>query len=315
MDLNKQLECLTSFVYEEDVNDVIKPPRIKPPLVPIRTIPKIKSVTTPKTTIQSKKTNLRVNIDSNGRVKIPKEWFGINGKLKFPKSELDKAVQSAKMHHRAMRRLTKTRSSMRNAAERMSVNYGREIQLLGKNFSFPNVSEIAMTGIVSIGIISGLSLMLIGQAPESKNENLQQAINNGTQLLGDLDQPMILKATQEITDLVNDLSKLNDAKLLPQEIKNKITHLADSYKLLKTFKRPIINTPADAQIFVQKTDELATTCEQASTTLQIIKQQISEINSYAVNVSQLNNKIDALSNTLDAIFVAVNNSKIARGQA
>ena len=221
MDPEFILDKISSWLYE-DTNDVsfrpVKPtlrlrvtPRVPPVASPPVSAPPVLAppvaVPTRPGTFRNKSTGkptlskeLKVRIDkSTGKPIIPEGWFNDRGKLKYSKEELNKAVQNARNLYRAERRAArvaqKAQFKRMVASRRIGASYAREVEILGINFSFPNISRIALRGAVVIGVLSGLYSELTGYGLESNDENIQIALDNGTTPLeGTKETPLISHA-------------------------------------------------------------------------------------------------------------------------
>ena len=325
MDPEFILDKISSWLYE-DTNDVslrpVKPtlrPRVTPrvPTRPgtFRTSPKpsvavpeaiLKRVQPPNAKIvPSLSKELKVRIDkSTGKPIIPEGWFNDKGKLKYSREELNKAVQNARTLYRAERRAArvaqKEQFKRMVASRKMGASYAREVEILGKNFSFPNVSKIALKGIMYIGVLGGLYSELIGFGLESNDENIQTALDNGTTPLeGGKETPLIPKALNEIQDLVPNLKTLHENHKLnsPEKIKK----LAEAYRQLRGFATTNVNNKSDAQRLYNQASELSRIVGEASSALDGLLEEIED--------SSTRMKIENLQGTLAEIVITVNNAQ------
>lgn len=325
MDPEFILDKISSWLYE-DTNDVslrpVKPtlrPRVTPrvPTRPgtFRTSPKpsvavpeaiLKRVQPPNAKIvPSLSKELKVRIDkSTGKPIIPEGWFNDRGKLKYSREELNKAVQNARNLFRAERRAArvaqKAQFKRMVASRKMSASYAAEVEMLGKNFSFPNISRIASRGVVVIGVLSGLYSLLTGYGLESNDENIQIALDNGTTPLdGSKETPLISHALYKIQDLVPNLKSLYDNKQLSNP--EKIKKLANAYRQLKNFTVANVNNKSDAQRLYAQASNLSNIVGEASEALDGLSTEIEDENT--------KEKIESLQDTLAAIIVTVNNAQ------
>lgn len=327
MDLELILDKISSDLYGEDVNDA---PRFRPkvnrsPQMPITRRPTTTTTTAPApakpvspgqmtaapgatTKIQTTpktapKKPPRVSIDkTTGRAKIPKAWFDGKGKLRYSKEELNKAVQEARVHHRAAKRLGKARVKQQRAADRMSRNFGRELQFMGQSFNLPVGS--ALYGFTALGVLGGLHMMLFGMAPTSSDESVQQATNNGVQLVGQVEEPLTSRAINEIQTVAKDITNMYKSGQLSTQARDEVKKLSVLYKLLVSFKPLAINNKADAARFIADADRLALAADNAAEGLNtVMAETISE---------ESKSRMEQLQMTLSEITVAVGN---ARNQA
>lgn len=324
MDPEFILDKISSWLYE-DTNDVslrpVKPtlrPRVTPrvPTRPgtFRTSPKpsvavpeaiLKRVQPPNAKIvPSLSKELKVRIDkSTGKPIIPEGWFNDRGKLKYSREELNKAVQNARNLFRAERRAAKIAQKAQFkrmvASRKMSASYAAEVEMLGKNFSFPNISRIASRGVVVIGVLSGLYSLLTGYGLESNDENIQIALDNGTTPLEGAKTPLISHALYKIQDLVPNLKSLYDNKQLSNP--EKIKKLANAYRQLKNFTVANVNNKSDAQRLYAQASNLSNIVGEASEALDGLSTEIEDENT--------KEKIESLQDTLAAIIVTVNNAQ------
>jgi hypothetical protein len=248
---------------------------------------------------------LKIRIDkSTGKPIIPEGWFNDKGKLKYSKEELNKAVQNARTLYRAERRAArvaqKAQFKRMVASRKMSASYAAEVEMLGKSFSFPNISRIASRGVVVIGVLSGLYSLLTGYGLESNDENIQIALDNGTTPLeGTKETPLISHALYKIQDLVPNLKTLYDNKQLSNP--EKIKKLANAYRQLKNFTVANVNNKSDAQRLYAQASNLSSIVGEASEALDELSTEIEDENT--------KEKIESLQDTLAAIIVTVNNAQ------
>ncbi len=325
MDPEFILDKISSWLYE-DTNDVsLRPtkPTLRPRVTPrvptrpgtFRTSPKppvavpeavLKRVQPPNAKIvPSLSKELKIRIDkSTGKPIIPEGWFNDRGKLKYSREELNKAVQNARNLYRAERRAArvaqKAQFKRMVASRKMSASYAAEVEILGKNFSFPNISRIASRGVVVIGVLSGLYSLLTGYGLESNDENIQIALDNGTTPLeGTQETPLISHALYKIQDLVPNLKTLYDNKQLSNP--EKIKKLASAYRQLKNFTVANVNNKSDAQRLYAQASNLSSIVGEASEALDGLSTEIEDENT--------KEKIESLQDTLAAIIVTVNNAQ------
>ena len=306
MDPEFILDKISSWLYD-DTNDVSLRP-VKPTLRP-RVTPRVptrpgtfRNKSTGKPTLSKE---LKVRIDkSTGKPIIPEGWFNDRGKLKYSREELNKAVQNARNLYRAERRAArvaqKAQFKRMVASRKMSASYAAEVEILGKNFSFPNISRIASRGVVVIGVLSGLYSLLTGYGLESNDENIQIALDNGTTPLeGTQETPLISHALYKIQDLVPNLKTLYDNKQLSNP--EKIKKLASAYRQLKNFTVANVNNKSDAQRLYAQASNLSSIVGEASEALDGLSTEIEDENT--------KEKIESLQDTLAAIIVTVNNAQ------
>jgi hypothetical protein len=282
----------------------------KAPVIPDLEVPKAKpaqpTTIKPKTQIEPyKRPELNVTFDSKGQPKIPKAWFDRHGNLKpgLTKEHLDKAVENGRIHHRAAQRLPAARKSAKQAANKITSAYPRDVRALGMSFAAPGTSTKAIAGIVTTGILGGLFYVMFGRPPQSSDPNIQLAINNGIKPLGQPDEPLVSTAIQDIQELAKQLLILHKLGQVTSDIVPNVQALIAVHRFLSKYKSEGFNSTESIQNFASKTVELSPMLLAASDGLDKLKDQVKN--------PEVLEEINALSGTLSAMAIVINNARTA----